>query len=418
MCSATANPLLALLLTHSPVFAGWVGAASTAPALLMYLPAGWFVDRFDRRRLMFVSQGGRLAVLTLLICALGFGWQVAALLLIAAALGEGIFRVLYSAAEITAVQRVVNSAELPSALARNEARSHLALLTGKPLGGFLFGCNKAFPYHISLLTIIWSIIALSAMDKKDYQPRSADELSAGIPENPKVSIFSGVRIVILSPFLRTVVVVCAVGNFFFQTVVLSLIVLAEQQHMSSAKIGLLLATSGLGGLAGSIAAPKVGKWMRDEWTIVTSCAAAWAALTLVVAVSAQPVTGLIAWGGLSVTGAFLNVALITHQTRRVPEYMLGRVMGIVRLLTSGAVPLGALSAGYLVAELQPHVAAALVCVAMVAMACAVPFLLRPRRVLSDTVVDRLKERLTPAVVTSPPSPEEMHGATPEAVPVR
>ncbi|MGH3392491.1 MAG: MFS transporter, partial [Actinomadura sp.] len=207
MCSATANPLLALLLTRSPIFAGWVCAASTVPALLMYLPAGWFVDRFDRRRLMFVSQAGRLAALTLLVCALGLGWRVAALLLIVTALCEGTFQVLYNATEITAVQRVVDSTErLPSALAKNEAGIHLALMAGKPLGGFLFGCNKAYPYYASILTTIWSIFALLVMGEKNYQPRDQVKPLGKAPENrPKISFSSGIKVVILSPFLRTVV---------------------------------------------------------------------------------------------------------------------------------------------------------------------------------------------------------------------
>jgi MFS family permease len=397
MCAATANPLLALVLTHSPVFAGYVGAASTIPALLMYLPAGWFVDRFNRRLLMFVSQLGRLAGCALVVCALVFGGHPKPLLIMAA-LCEGTFLVLYSAAEITAVRRVVKSADLPSALAMNEARGHLAFMAGRPLGGFLFGQRESYPYYVNMLASVWSLVALLMMDKTNYQPhgvgRPADDA-------PRISLFDGLRTVILSSFLRTVVVVCAVGNFFFQTVVLLLVVLAEQQHLSSTTIGLLLATSGVGGLIGSIVAPSLGKRVRDERNIITVCVLAWAALTLIVAMSAHPVTGLIAWGGLSVTGGFLNVAIVTHQTKQVPEHLFGRVMGINRFLTSGAVPLGALSAGYIVAGLQPHLAAWLVFGAIALMAVTVPFLLRPRWLLPDRTVERLKERLTPKEVHEP-----------------
>jgi MFS family permease len=358
MCSTTANPLLALLLTHSPVFAGWVAAASTAPALLMYLPAGWFVDRFNRRRIMFVSQTVRLAVVSLLICALGLGWRVAAVLLLVAALCEKTFQVLYNAAEITAVPRVVDSSNLRSAVAKNEARDHLALMAGRPLGGFLFGLNKSCPYLLSVVTIVWSIIALHVMGAKDYQPREVDRSSNGISENrSKISIFSGVAEVRRHSFLCTAIVVCAIGNFLFQTILLLLVVLAEQQHLSSATIGLLLATSGVGGLAGSALAPMVARWVRSEWYI-SFCVVIWVVLTFIVAMSGQPVVGLIAWGCLSITGSFLNVAISTYETQKVDGRMFGRVVGINRFITSGvALPLGALSAGYIVAVLQPDTAA-------------------------------------------------------------
>jgi MFS family permease len=373
VCTATANPLLALLLTQSPIFAGWVGVASTIPALLMQLPAGWLVDRCNRRLLMFIGQAGRLAAGVLLVWALWTGHRsTIVIVIVVAAICEGAFLVLYNAAEITAVQRVVNSAELPSALALNEARVHIAVIAGKPLGGFLLELNRALPYCVNMAGFLWSFVALIAMKKKDYQPRHEARPWAG------TSVISVVKEVMQHSFLRTVVVVCALGNFCFQIIVLSLLVLAQQRHMSSTLIGLLLATSGIGGLAGSMIAPRVRARMKDERNIIGLCVAAWAALTLVIAMSTHPVVGLIAWGGLSVTGGFLNVALVTYQVREVPGHMLGRVMAVNRFVTSGAVPLGALMAGYLVAALQPSGAAwsAFIAIAVMAGVILVRFVLR------------------------------------------
>ena len=397
ICAATANPLLALVLTRSPVFAGYVGAASTIPALLMRLPAGWFVDRFNRRLLMFVSQLGRLVGCGLVVYALASGDHPRSLLLVAA-LCEGTFIVLFSAAEITAVQRVVNSAELPSALAMNEARDHLAFMAGRPLGGFLFGQREVYPYYLNMLASLWSLFAVFMMDEKSHRPPGKNPLSPAVARG---SLFDGVKMVLLNSFLRTVVVVCAVGNFFFQIVVLLLLVLAERQHLSSARIGLLLATSGVGGLVGSAIAPSIGRRVRDERNIIQFCVAAWVVLTLIVALSAHAVPGLIAWGGVSVTGGFLNVAFVTHQSMRVPEHLLGRVIGINRFITSGAVPLGALCAGHIVARMQPRPAAWLAFGAITLMAAAVPVLLRPRKLLPARTVERMKKRLAPKEIAEP-----------------
>jgi predicted MFS family arabinose efflux permease len=332
----------------------------------MHLPAGWLVDRCNRRLLMFIGQAGRLAAGALLVWALWSGHQPTVMIIIVvAAICEGAFLVLYNAAEITAVQRVVNSAELPSALALNEARVHIAVIAGKPLGGSLFELNRALPYCVNLLGFIWSIVALFGMKKKDYQPRREDSPWDG------TSVIRVVKEVAQSSFLRTVVIVCALGNFCFQIIVLSLLVLAQQRHMSSTLIGLLLATSGIGGLAGSMIAPRVRPRVKDERNIISFCVAAWAALTFVVAVSAQPVVGLIAWGGLSITGGFLNVAIVMYQVREVPGHMLGRVMAINRFLTSGAVPLGALTAGYVVVRFQPDGAVWLIFIVIMLMALAV-----------------------------------------------
>lgn len=388
MCAAAANPLLALLLTHSPVFAGYVGAASTIPGLLMNLPAGWLVDHVDRRLLMFVGQLGRLAGCAMVVYALGFGGHPKPLLIMSA-LFEGTFLTIYTAAETAVVQRVVGSGELAPALAANEARSHLALMAGKPLGGFLFGLRDFYPYYLNLVVSAFSAIAVLNVDTGEGdRPKKTGEPA---DDQPRFSFFDGVKAVVLSPFLRTVVVVCVVGNFFFQTVLLLLVVLAEQQGRSSAQIGMLLATSGVFGLIGSIVAPGLIKRVRDE-RIVIYCAAFWTLLTFVVAATADPVTGLIAWGGLSAAGGFLNVAMNNYQAERIPDRLLGRVIGLNRFVTSGAVPLGALSAGYIVAELGPRSAALLVFVVVALMTAAVLLLFRPRWLLLGLPAGRPKTR--------------------------
>ncbi|WP_165963936.1 MFS transporter [Actinomadura sp. KC216] len=377
MCALTANPLLALLLTGSPVVAGWVSAASTLPALLMHLSAGWLVDRFDRRKLMLAGQAGRLAAGVLPVGAITFQ-EWAASLLILFAFFEGVFLVLYHAAEVTAVRHVVSSAKLRTALATNEARGHLAQLLGRPLGGFLLGCGKYLPHLVGVLASVWAIFALSLMRTKNFRPRDVRDPAMAEPDDAaaSVSFQAALRIVLGSPFLRTVLTVAAACNFLFQAVVLSLLVLAREHAMSGGQIGLLLATSGICGLAGSIAAPKIEERLGDGRTIGV-CMVTWTGLTLVVAVFADPVIGLVAWGGLSLTGGLLNFALINHQTGRVPEHMLGRVMGVGRFVTGGALPLGALTAGYLVATLGPRHTTWLACAGVFLVTCATPFLMRP-----------------------------------------
>lgn len=220
------------------------------------------------------------------------------------------------------------------------------------------------------------------------------------------STLSVAKAMILSSFLRSVVVVCTVGNFLFQIALLLLVVLAKQQHMSAAVIGLLLATSGACGLAGAIIAPMIGTRVRDERNIIKVCVVAWAALTFVIAISAQPIIGLIAFGGLSVTGGFLNVAITTHQVRRVPGHILGRVVGINNFFTWGAVSVGALSGGYIVAELQPQTTAWMVFGLSMAMIAVAFVLVSPQSCLPDRMVNRLKKLLSaPAAVPFCPPDE-------------
>src|SRR5215208_3237104 len=67
--SITAYPLLVLALTGSAASAGLVGFLGSLPYALLQLPAGAYVDRWDRRRVMLVSDAIRGAVLAIVCVA-------------------------------------------------------------------------------------------------------------------------------------------------------------------------------------------------------------------------------------------------------------------------------------------------------------------------------------------------------------
>src|SRR5947209_2579172 len=51
-----AFPLLILALTHSPAEAGLLGALRSLPFIVLTLPAGVMVDRWDRKRTMIIAD--------------------------------------------------------------------------------------------------------------------------------------------------------------------------------------------------------------------------------------------------------------------------------------------------------------------------------------------------------------------------
>src|SRR6266536_140031 len=132
--SAIAYPLLVLTLTGSPVVAGWAGCAVTAPSILVYLPAGALVDRWDPRTAMLVSEVGRGAAIATVVVALAFG-DPSVPQLVAVAISEGILEVFSALSERRFVCSLAEPEKVASTLARSEARTHMAILIGRPLCG-------------------------------------------------------------------------------------------------------------------------------------------------------------------------------------------------------------------------------------------------------------------------------------------
>ncbi|MFD0901111.1 MFS transporter [Actinomadura sediminis] len=340
MNAAIALPLLALSLTHSAVFAGWVAAAGTFPSLLLYLPAGVLVDRLDRRSVMIACQSARFAIALVLVIGLLTMADPAPLLLGAAA-ADGTLASLYNLAEATLIRRIVPVDALPDAMARNEARSHIALLLGRPLGGFLYGCNRSYPFIVDALTSLFSVFMILKIQRGDTEsPRTADK------EARESNLRDCARQLIRDPFLRMLLIVCSATNFAFQIIFLMLIVQAERTFESSAVIGLLFTASGLGGTLGAVAAPRLVR-KRRKFLAIFVCVWGWAAAIAAVWVFDHPIAGFAAWGVISLLGAHVNVALTVHLATHVPDAMLARVTGINNFVTGSAVPLGASFSGYL-----------------------------------------------------------------------
>ncbi|GAA3225283.1 MFS transporter [Actinocorallia longicatena] len=375
--TSTALPLLALAITHSAAFAGWVAAASIVPTLLVNLPAGLLVDRMDRRRIMFISQGVRVLTAVVLGCALWFVDDPWPGLLVIGAILDGTCIAFYSMAETVAMRSIVPDTELNGALARQESRAHVALLLGRPLGGLLFGLGRAMPYAADAVAGAVALVTLSMVQTKGFASEERKQI-AGMRD----SVSAGLRCIRDDMFLRRVLRVCTITNFMFQAGYLLLIVVASKSGMSGRQLGLLLGISGLGGALGSVAAPRLTGRMQPTWIIACSVWV-WMVLVALMAAAHQPVVGLVAWGGISFMGANLNVALAVYQSRRVPAESLGTVMGIIQFTTRGAGPLGALCGGYVLTFINDTRAAA-ICASLVILGLAAS--ITPREMIKSIFV--------------------------------
>jgi predicted MFS family arabinose efflux permease len=373
--AAAANPLLALALTRSPIVAGWVAAANTLPGLVLHLPVGLLVDRYDRRLIMAISQGLRLVNSVILICCLIFLPAPWAIFVVAAAV-DGSCAVFFRIAELAAVRHVVPDGEAESKMGKSEARHHVALVLGRPVGGLLFTCGRHFPYILDAVTTCISLISIACLKgdlKSDPTLGGASQASSGkvLP-----SLREGLGHIFRDRLLLVAFGACAVANAGFQIVILLLVVEAERQQFTGTVIGVMLATSGVSGFLGAITAPAVVRWLRPVMTI-KFCVLLWFPLIVLVAAADDPRIGLGAWGACSFMGAYINVALAVHQSKVIPKGVLGRVEGITQFLTTGAVALGASAGGYVISCFGTRTTAVLVAGAFLAITIVVFLLAHP-----------------------------------------
>ncbi len=196
--STIAYPMLVLVRTGSPVMAGWAAFAATAPSILAYIPAGWLMDHREPRRAMLATEFGRVAAVSVVVITLLFG-RAAVWLLISMAFVEETLEVFTMLGERRLFRGLVGREETSSVLGRSEARTHMVVLAGRPLGGFLFGLDFIFPFCFDAISFIFSLGALIRIKRKRDSPAPGDQQVKGSAYSVR-DILEGVRWVSSTPF--------------------------------------------------------------------------------------------------------------------------------------------------------------------------------------------------------------------------
>lgn len=343
--TATALPLLVLALTGSPADAGLVGAAGTLPYLLVHLPAGTLVDRWDRRRVMRVSQGAAaLAVASVPVALWLDGLGLPQLVLVAFA--QGVCFVFYGLAEEASLPLVVPPALRPAALAQNEAKTRGAALAGPPLGGLLFGLSRAVPFALDAVSYLVAVVGLALLRRPLRAGRTAP------PGSLWQDTLAGLRWLWGHRLIRAVTLLVAGSNLIFQAQSLTLIVLARGQGVTSGGIGLMLGIYGGGGFLGALAAGRLHRLFRPKHVVIGTNWI-WAGLLPLLAVAPGPVALGAICGASAFIGPLWNVVIGNYLMTLVPDELMGRVNSAAMTLAWGVMPVGSLAAGTLLSTVGP-----------------------------------------------------------------
>ena len=139
-------PLVTLAITGSPLKAGLIGTAGGVASWLLTLPAGALVDRWNRKWTMIVSVGFALLAYASVAIA-GVLDQVTLVHLAAAAFVVSSADAFFEPAQNAAIPRVVETTQLPQAMANDQARGALAGPHRVPARWCAPGCRQVLPVH-------------------------------------------------------------------------------------------------------------------------------------------------------------------------------------------------------------------------------------------------------------------------------
>lgn len=336
-----ATSWLVYRLTSSALLLGVVAFAGQIPTFVLAPFGGVLVDRWDRRRILLVTQFlSMLQSFALAALALSKSisvWHVAALSLL-----QGLINAFDTPArQAFVIEMVENKADLPNAIALNSSMVNGARLLGPSVAGVLIatvgegGCFLIDGF--SYLAVIYSLWAMRITSQRPARARARvlHELAGGF------------RYAFHFPPIRALLLLLALVSLMgMPYTVLMPVVATQSLHGGPHTLGFLMAATGVGALGGALFLASRRSVVGLGRTIVLAAGAFGVGLigfaasrALWLSLPLMLVTGF----GMMVEMAASNTILQTI----VEEHMRGRLMSFYTMAFMGTAPFGSLLAGAL-----------------------------------------------------------------------
>jgi MFS family permease len=338
-----------IVLTHlsndNAVAVGVTMALQFAPQLLLLPISGLVADRFDKRRLLMLTN--------LLMAALGLGlglmtvfgavelWHVYLF-----ALGLGVVSAIDAPARQAFVSELVSEKNLPNAVALNSASFNGARLIGPAVAGVLTAAIGAGPvFLINALSFGGTITALLLL--RVDQLRTAPKIT-----RTPGQLIAGFRYVAERPDLHTgILIVFIIGTFGMNFPIISSTMARVEFHEGASEFGVLSSVLAIGSVSGALLSAR--REVARMRTIIIgaigfgfSCTAAALMPTFLLFAASCVIIGFAAITLMTTANGYV-------QTRTAPA-MRGRVMSLYLAVFLGGTPIGAPIVGWVANTYGPR----------------------------------------------------------------
>ncbi len=237
---------LVFQLTNSPFMVGLVSALQHMPVLFFGVFGGVIVDRFDKQKLILLTQGASL-VLALILGILTITGYINVWTVMVFAFLLGLVNALDTPARQSLIIEMVGKEHMPSAIALNVGSFNSARVFGPALAGILIArLGVGMSFIVNALTFLGPIVALKSMKLNLLAPPKTNQ-------HPLLAIKQGLRYSYHHPIIKMVLIFTAVTSIFGWSYVSMLPVVAQRVfNQDSSGLGLLYSSFGVGAVLGTI----------------------------------------------------------------------------------------------------------------------------------------------------------------------
>ncbi|WP_281883131.1 MFS transporter [Agromyces rhizosphaerae] len=352
--------VLTELTDNDAVAVGVTMALQFGPQLVLVPITGLIADRFDRRKILMVTQTA-LMVLGLALGVLLIAGHATIWHLYAFALALGIVNAVDAPARQTFVADLVAEHNMSNAVALNSASFNAARLIGPAVAGFLIVLiGSGWVFVVNAVTFVAVLGALAALRVDQLRPRKPRTRGRG-------DLAAGLHYVRRRPDLIVVFAIVFILGAFGMNFPIFSSTMAVEFGRGAGEYGMLSSILAIGSLTGALLAARRD---RARLRVIVGAAGAFGLATF----AAVVMPTYWSFAASTILIGFTAVTLLTTangyvQTTTDPDVR-GRVMALYMAILMGGAPVGAPIVGAIANGLGPRWALGAASVAAV-VACGI-----------------------------------------------
>jgi MFS family permease len=322
-------------LTNKAIWLGMANLAAGLPMLLLTMVGGAAADRFDKRKILLITQFVQIGI----ACGIGFlvlRGQIEIWQILAFAVMLGISNSFEMPTQSALVPELVGRDQIQNGISIDRSVFHGSRILGPTIGGYLINwLGKASAFFANALSFVALIIAILSLPPR---PRGTAEEE----EKRTSGIKDGFRFVFNdTPSLAMVTLIAMQSLCIFPiiTVMMPLYVRLVL-HRGADALGSLMGMSAIGSFVGSIFLIGLPRDKRVPLMMINAAAVSMVIVGISFGPSFYVVMALLIVNSL---GLAMNFALCsTIVQERAPDYLRGRVSGVFMLSFVGIMPFAGL----------------------------------------------------------------------------
>ncbi len=332
---------------------GWMSVVGSIPMMLLSMPGGVVADRFDRRKILIISQL-LFAALAFTYAALVYSDQLTLVHMFTLAAIAGVIMSFDFPAQQALVPQLVPPALIPKAVGLNQAVFHGSRFLGPAIAGLLMtylSTGAAFVANgLSYFAVIYSLVIIRSLAK----PGGAPVPDGAAASKGKGGMAEGLAYVRTEPVLMALIGLTGLITTFVMPIfaVFMPMFATKMFHATKGEFGMVMAASGLGAVIGSLSMMRVPAAVRGRMIVVGAAVATCGIVALSYMESPYTASAIIVVLN-SATALTLGLSATTIQVM-VPNALRGRVMGIYMLTFTTLMPPFALLWGYVADATSLH----------------------------------------------------------------